>query len=429
MVLTITAVERQAWLITFCLVLLDSMFTYFIKTYTGALFPVNASLPILIFIFGASWGFSRLMPPFSTVSIIIFGLMGFVLYAIFIINFEIGYINQVATSALAFIVGYRALIINTDANKFMSYMLWIGLLYIVICVIALLRIAPSLFPVVYSYGFHNGVPFARPEVTVDQNFQIFYLYPGLLALLLPVRKMGFWLAIIALLGASYVLIQLQTRSGVLILGLLFVITLLTPLWYQHLGRSKIFIIPVGLIILIMFNLETLLNLSQGLINRVNTEDNQTIFGRLYSAEYMFEHLLDLEYWIPQGNTDFIAKTGVLPHFTPTAYFLEGGILGLICWVLLIFVPTIKLGVMYLQRRLDTIAIVILFAGFTSILIQLTLNAPFFKHTWLWAGAVMAVYHRMCIETRNNLEQKKQISKPQNKIIRHAEVGKPLRISK
>ena len=122
---------------------------------------------------------------------------------------------------------------------------------------------------------------------------------------------------------------------------------------------------------------------------------------MHQSQYMFENLLNPEFWLPKGEGDFLKKTGNLPHFTPTAFYLQGGLLAIIAWVAIFMKPLITLSRMFMKGKLDEVAIMIFIGAVTSFVAQLSLNAPYFEQTWLWAGAAIGVIKRLQDERKKS----------------------------
>jgi hypothetical protein len=59
--------------------------------------------------------------------------------------------------------------------------------------------------------------------------------------------------------------------------------------------------------------------------------------------------------------------------------------------------------MMLRQRLDVLGVLVLFAGTISMFAQLSLNAPLYEHSWLWAGAVIAVLERHWSRTETSIK--------------------------
>jgi len=201
--------------------------------------------------------------------------------------------------------------------------------------------------------------------------------------------------------AFFVLAKLQTRSGILLIANIVFLSLLAPLRYSELGRKKILILPVVVFLLIIVSLDRFLDASQEITQRFSQQRYNTLYGRLYSAQYMFENLLNPEFWLPYGEGDFLKKTGNIPHFTPTAFYLQGGLLSIIAWVAIFMTPLFTLGKMFLKGKLDEIAIMFFIGAITSFVAQLSLNAPYFEQTWLWAGAAIGTIKRLQDKARSN----------------------------
>ena len=97
--------------------------------------------------------------------------------------------------------------------------------------------------------------------------------------------------------------------------------------------------------------------------------------------------------MPGDIKEFFNEFGVKPHSNLSAMFAEGGIWGLYMWVMVFVIPIYSLTLLFLKRRLDPMAIVVLCSGVSMLVLQSTLNVPFFKQPWLWAGAVVGTLVR------------------------------------
>jgi O-antigen ligase len=255
------------------------------------------------------------------------------------------------------------------------------------------------FPIVNAVWSDNGVPVLRPEITTDQNFQIFYLFPIVLVLTLNFRLVRSSLVIAGMVGVLYILAKIQTRSGFIVFCGVALLALLAPLWTRSLGRGKTVMIPILLTVAFMLNHDLIMQVGDHLIARF-TERTGAGLGkemgqdRLESSLFAIHHLLDPEWWIPRGSQEFVSRYGFLPHSTMTAVYLEGGIVGLLMWLTVFIFPLLALGWLLLKRRLDVLATLVLIGGVASVAIQMSLHVPFLKHTWLWAGAVLGSLIRM-----------------------------------
>jgi uncharacterized membrane protein len=176
----------------------------------------------------------------------------------------------------------------------------------------------------------------------------------------------------------------------------FLLCLMSPIWNRALGRAKLFVLPTLLLVVGgIIGLEWMQQEGDLIIARFVDTDYQTGHGRLASLTYLFEHVYDPLWWVPRGNAEFAEQYGGgnVPHSNITAMFLEGGILGLYMWIVVFLLPVLKLAGMFFRKQLDPLATMILISGFSMLVVQLSLNVPFFKQPWLWAGAVVGALYR------------------------------------
>lgn len=381
-------------LLAFAWVLSDSLINYFLKSFIGIALPITAILPVILAIIVMKWGWRQLIPPTYITIAIGLASVGFLAGPLIVKDISPYRVVETIGAVSAFLVGYFSLRWTSDENHFARLFIFVCGLYVVVCVIALLHIAPSLFPVVNSPWAFRGTIEMRPEVMTDQNFQVFYLFPILLVLALPYRFWRFWPAALIAVGGLYVLAKMQTRSGMLVYLGTLALSLLAPLWTRALGRKKIIILPFVGLALVILNLDWILRVGNLMIVRFTETDYATGYGRLVGITYLFDHLLNPLWWAPHGYAEFTKAYGNIPHSNVTAMFLEGGILGLYMWVVVFVVPLIRLARLYFKKQLDPLATMILLAGLSCLVTELSLNVPFFKQPWLWAGAVVGVFYRI-----------------------------------
>lgn len=387
------AAQRLAWL-AFAWVMLDSMINYFVKTFTGTLFPVTAVLPVILLLVVMAWGWRAILPPASVMVALGIAVVGFLLGLVLVPDIGNHRIAELVGAYSTFAIGYFALRWAKDTDAVVRTILIVCSLYVLVCIVALLKLAPGIFPIVNSPWANHGVVVMRPEVMTDQNFQVFYLYPAVLLLALPYRFSRFWIAIALMLGGLYVLAQLQTRSGTLVFAGTLLMCLFAPIWEPRLGRGKLLLVPLLLIATVAIALPRILDEGGLLITRLTDANYETGYSRLESFLYLFEHLFNPLWWIPQGYDEFQKLHRTIPHSNVTAMFLEGGIAGLYMWVAVFLLPIVYLMKSFFRRQLDPLAILILIGGVSMLVVQLTLNVPFFKQPWLWAGAVMGTLYRV-----------------------------------
>jgi O-antigen ligase len=371
----------------FLILMLDSLINYFLGTFVARV-PINLLVPLLLACSFLQRGPSHLLPPpsimmtlaafFTVCSIAILTAYGTTPHRLL----------ELGSAATAFITGFALFRQTNDERAVARLFMLVALLYVVTCTVALLKIAPSLFPVKSGIWSLHGTLIERPEVTTDQNFQIFYLMPIVPLLALPFRPLRFAIVIAGFVGAAFVLAQLQTRSGMLVLISLAAFALLMPIRMKSLGRRKL--LPLAMVsgIALLISVPLLYRFGGVLIERFTNTDYSTGLGRLHSFLYLFEKLLDPNYWIPRGNQEFLLRTGNVPHNNVTAFFLEGGLIGLVCWFLLMLVPLIKLWRTFWRRRLHHVGCMVLVMGIGMFVVQMSLNVPFVDQIWLWSGSAV-----------------------------------------
>jgi len=379
--------------VAFGSVMLDALITYFLKTATGILLPVNVVLPLFLLMIVMSSGWRAVLPPRHVIIAFFVGVLGFAIGPPLVD--EIGAYRYIEmTGALcAFAAGYSCMRWASEERGFVRLVTVVGGLYVIVSFMALLAVAPSLFPVVKAHWARGLMVVARPEIMTDQNFQVFYLFPAALVLILPFRVVRFGVSLALTIGGLFVLAKVQTRSGILVLSGTIVLSLIAPIWDRSLGRWKMLSMPIIFVLLFAIGINLILREGAFAIARFTEVGFQTGYGRLLSFLYLFKHIYDPLWWIPRGNSEFVEEFGTIPHSNITAMFLEGGIAGLGMWVVVFLVPLVMLTRLFFRRQLDHVGIMVLVAGLSMMIVQLSLNVPFFKQPWLWAGAVMGVLYR------------------------------------
>ena len=375
----------------FLLVLFDSFFNYFLQNIGGRL-PVNALAAVFLVLGAFKFGMRPLLPPMNILLALVFGFLGFMLGVIFISETSATHVLSIGSAMCGFFIGFLTTRWAKDARIDAIAFSFAGGLYVIVCIIALLEIAPRFFPLINAVWSDNGILRFRPEVTTDQNFQILYLIPAALPLVLPYRFWQFSTALAMSVGSLFVLARLQTRSGFLVFAALLFLCWIAPLWVKSLGRNKLLILPLVVVSFAVLFFDQILAAGSLLITRF-TGGMETGHGRLVSITYLFEHILDVGWWVPHGNMEFKKIYGAIPHSNITAMFLEGGILGLSMWIIVFVVPLVKLSRVFLAGKLDNYGAMIFLGGVASLVIQLSLNVPFVDQVWLWAGAVVGARDR------------------------------------
>lgn len=393
---TSTSLATRALLYAgFSWVLLDSMITYFSRTILGVFLPVSVFLPLFLFVVLIHSGSRIIAPPAYILIACAVGMVGFLAGFVMQGVIDITKLGAPLLAVCAYVIGFSTLRWVRNSEVFVRLCLVVGGAYVLVCVLALLQVAPSIFPVVGATWSNKGVLELRPEIMTDQNFQVFYFLMLVPLLALPFRLVRFALVAVSILGAVYVLVKLQTRSGVLVMAGALLITWMLPLFTKSLGRGKLLFLPVVAIIGVAIGFDYILRVADLLIARFSDEGAASAaYGRLVSLEYFLGRVWNPLWWFPRGYDDFSKLYGgTIPHSNVAAVFLEGGIFGLYAWVVLFVLPLIKLTGLMWKRQLDDMSSMVLIVGIASLAVQMSLNVPYFKQPWLWAGAVLGAVYR------------------------------------
>lgn len=378
--------------------MLDALANYFITGVLGSAIQVNGLLPIFILLMIWFGGVRAIVPPASVTLTLVFGVVGFAMGPLLVREISPYRYIELLGALCAFIVGYTYSRWHEDEASFSRLLLIVTGMHVVVCSLALLKVAPSILPVTEQPWSYHGHVVYRPFIGTNSNFQVFYLFPVVLILVLPYKTIRFWSSLTLMVGAMFILARLQTRSGSLAFLGIGLLCLLAPLRNKRLGRWKLVTIGIAGLVFLATGLPWLLKHSNLLIARFIDTDYATGYGRLLGFTYLFEHLFDPLWWSPQGNAEFAQRyqgTGsdAVPHSNITAMFLEGGIIGLCAWLILFLAPAWQLSIMFLRNRIDPLATMILMGGICMLVTQMSLNVPFFKQPWLWAGAVVGALYR------------------------------------
>lgn len=375
--------------ITFC----DSAFSYFMRPF-GFTMTANVVIPLVLLVIGLFLGASvlRIAPTYVLwLSVLVLGLSMAVVTARNVSNHRM---LEAGGCAVAFYSGYILWRQCGEAKQLTMILSTLSFLYISICVIALLKIDPVHFPLTVNYWNMDGVGQARPRVTADANMQFYYLFPATLVLVLPTKILRTSVAIAAAIGTLYILSMLQTRSGVIVFGFILFLTLAAPAWKPELGWEKTIAIPVLGMIAAIAAWPVIEQLTAALLYRFHDSTMLSGNGRVGSTLYFFDHLLDPRWWLPRSADEYVKRFGQFPHSNLTGMYLDGGLLGLIAWCMLVLRPLLKGVVMFFANRLDAVAVMALIAGMAVMMLQLSLFNTTMDQIWLWAGALAGALGRI-----------------------------------
>ncbi len=379
--------HEKACIIIIAIVLLDALMSYLSRSWTGLHIPTNAFLPFAItYLFFQRSGKMPIFPPMTWMLFLVMTTVSFYIGALMVNSIPVQRIFAISAAAVTFMVGYYGASNASTPNSWGRMFLFVGGMYTFICVVALLKVLPRVFPTESGVWLGNsGKPILRPSVMVNQNFQVLYVFFVSFPLVLCDSKKIKALAAIASVFAAYVLAQMQTRSGLMAYGGVLLMLLMSPLFIRGKIKKWLFFMPVVFIGLMAYLISSGLFSNFAVYERFFANDYRTLDGRIYSALYLFEKISQVSWWFPHGESEFRNATGNIPHFNPTAFFLRGGMPALIGWIVLFVVPSILLGLRILKKRANKIQFVFFAATCVSLIVQFSLNLAFNEQVWLWAG--------------------------------------------
>ena len=396
-----TVAKELLLLLPFSMAFLDTFFNYILSNhffqFRVGIISLVSLLVVLIFFGGRIFRISE-----KWLAYILFLQLSLLIGIFTAPDIGTSRIFQIISIIVYFYCGYIAFRWSTSSSLIQMVLMVLGSIYVIVCTVALLKLYPSIFPIIESVWSQNGVLQSRPEVTTDQNFQVFYLIPVALAIVMPLTTTRLLILSILVVGALFTLSQLQTRSGFIAFLIILFLGLISALKNKQMGRKKIVFLPIISIVAFLAFLPYIVNTASLLIYRFTDHGYDTAQGRLDSALYLVDKLFNITWWLPRGNSEFLQATGNVPHTNITALFLEGGIFGLVLWFCIIVIPTLSLGIkIFFKGNLDPIAVIVGCAGLGVLALQLTLNVPVHSQVWLWTGAVIAIHERI------NMQRKKK----------------------
>ena len=388
------------WQWLFIWLLLDSLILYMVRRYF--FFPINSMLPFLVVI--AHFIDQRK----NAIPIWLIGAMSMVGIGLLLGTLSGDPLwrntKTFVTAVCGFIIGYRAVLTANDLRPFINLLGWIGLIYTMVCLLAISGVNNTFFPVSYLEGYDDGVLVRRAEITTDQNHQIYYLFPLLMVFSLKqplLKAIGFTFFA---LGAIYVAIKMESRSGLLLLIVGLAMFTLLPAWYKE-KRSLWRVVGVGVVgmIAVVFNLSLLQDSTDVVSRRFDSDNLVTLWARIYSALFLYERIWNPLWWFPRGLSTFFNEQGVFPHHAPTFIFLQAGLLGLVGWFILIGWPLFKSFKYILTRKFCITEATIMAGSLISFVASLSLAVAMFEQVWLWGGAA----HGVLMHYRRRVYRQKQ----------------------
>ena len=248
------SVSNEKWdmfsAILFGLVFCDSLITYF-GSRTGGIRP--ALIVIILFsVFVVLKRFKHMLPSETVIAWLALMVSGFLVGIVTAPDIGMERLPQLVSASIAFFIGNYFFRFNTNERKLYWFLFILSVLYIAVCIIAILKIAPQYFPIEVSLWAHGYSINERPAITTDQNFQFFYVFLPVLLIMLPVGRLRFLGILVLILGAAFILVRLQTRSGVLV----FIGGLLMALAYPFISKKPdkkkvIMLLSIGFLFILL----------------------------------------------------------------------------------------------------------------------------------------------------------------------------------
>ena len=368
----------------FALVYCDSLITYFGQFLRGVQ-PAQIYVPLFV-IFLLVSGYKKALPDIKTGFLLVVMFLAFAMGVFTAPDITERRFLEVISAFTAFMIGYNFFSHNTDENKLFWFLSLLSFIYISVCVVALLKYFPAIFPLEIALWSNQGNLNERPAITTDQNFQVFYLFAPVLLVLLRSGWLKLLLTLILLAGAAYVVIKVQSRSGILVFAGGTFLAIIFHFISKEGNKLNIIIFTLLAILLSYKLIPVIYNIMEPLLARFSSSgfEKSTADARLTSALRVFDLLQDPANWVPRGNPESLLGRNK-SHSNVTAILLESGLLGLLAWILLFIYPVIRLIKKYFLG-IDVYCLVAFLAGLMSLILQMTLNVPVMDQVWLWAGA-------------------------------------------
>lgn len=407
-----TSIEKKELIILlyipFALIFFDSVLAYFCKP-RGIYITGNILTPLFLMVLALKYGLKPFSMPKNIIVWLTLLTISLMLATVTAENIDSHRSIEAIGCSIDFISGYILFKNECSQKRIANFYIFIVSIYVAVCVLALLKVNPALFPLTYARWFELGYgAVLRPKITADQNMQIYYLFPVLLVFVFKFRLFTYAIASILSILSAYILVSLQSRSGVMVFVSVFFLSTMFSMRNNGIGNKfkPVIVIFTSLCLAIIF-IDKIYAIADPIIHRFKSNDISTGNGRLGSTMYMFEHLFDPSWWLPRGPSEFLDKYGGLPHSNLTAIFLDGGIIGLISWIALIISPLFKITIKYIKTGIDDISGGVMIASWATLLTQLSLNNPIFDQVWLWAGACVAINYKTnsTIANKSHLKHK------------------------
>lgn len=269
---------------------------------------------------------------------------------------------------------------GADAKWPADVLLGASIVHAAVCLAALSGAAPDAFPIIDSPYWRDGRWVSRPEITTDQTRQVLYFIPALAVVFIRSGVVRLTLALLTAVVAAYVVFQVQSRGGLLIMALFVPMACALGVRYRVQRPMLTAVVAVVLAIGVLTQVDRIAAAAADTLWRFDQLD-QGYGGRLVSIAYLFEKVVDPGFWVPRGYSEFLAAYGNAPHSFPTMVFLMGGILSLITYVPLVVLPLWVLGRRVIRRGASGVERLAFFLGSVSLAVQLT--QPVIAHEFFW----------------------------------------------
>lgn len=386
------------WVLVFSMAMLDVVISYFAKSMGLSIFLRPWWLITPLFLIALTFSLNTVLQIRSWLLISFIGLIIFLAIGALVIDTpsqylqirglnKVGLLDLISTSA-AFIIGAVISIRHKNNGQFISDLfLIICLLHAIVCLIALLKIYPYFFPVIDKPYWKGGIPISRPEITTDQTRQILYLIPALCTIFISSSKTKLILSLFVAVSVLYIIAKVQSRWSIVIFTFFLFLSLYFGFRNKKQSILTLFLVFIAACILVIYKIDAFINIASNLIWRFG-ELGSSYGGRLIAIQYLFEKLGDVSYWIPQGYAEFFKKYNGAPHSFPTMIYLNGGLMALIFYIILVVSPLFILFKRIIRKTANAMDLIAFYCG--SFAFMLLMTQPVITHEifWLISGVVV-----------------------------------------
>jgi len=307
--------------------------------------------------------------------------------------------TDLITMTTAFLIGSIWILRTNISSKLITdHFLALSAFHALICLLALLKISPSIFPLIDAVYYNNGVPVSRPEITTDQTRQALYLLVSLCVVFTQKSLSRNIISLAILLITIFIITKVQSRMSTIVVSLFTIIAYLMAIRFKVISMKMLFAGLSLVVLVILWKIGAIINFLANLIWRFQQVDD-SYGGRAGSIMYLFEKLAEPSYWIPTSYNEFFQQHGAAPHSFHTMVYLNAGLLGLICYLILIIVPLSILFKKILKRTATDYERIGFFCGSFTFLLSLT--QPVINHEifWLMAGLTAGALSRSHLERK------------------------------